>query len=432
MQDQQQKTSCFVQAKLSDFSTEVSQEYGKPSQKFMKNMLFGLCGTGSPSIFNMSKLVQDNVSTKKTSDRLYRHLREDDWATEVEKIFLNLLAPQVTDDTIFIVDESDIEKPYATKMQGCALVHNGSKSERTNGYQLLNIVAMIPQIGGYRLLPSSCILYSDTHEIDTAKQLLQDRIVVQQLAFYNKGTYVFDRGYDDRKLIHFLKDNGVRFVIRGKGQRAIKEGLFEENFKKHVDLMNFKHELPGLKKDTKFRCATRKIRVRTDDHPSKESNTVEVDLVVARTYVNGKQRGHDFYLLCDFEDPKLSEIQIIAKAMDVYRKRWTIEEVHRQMKQSLKWESMRLASYGGLKNLNSLMALALYFIYSLKTYIHVLAVGFPKIIHYDKKDRCNLKEFIYYRIAEVVSLCLKHIVVHKRKSYRQSLIDSWQLEIRLF
>ena len=28
---------------------------------------------------------------------------------------------------------------------------------------------------------------------------------------------MFDRGYDDRKLIGFLVDNGVSFVIRGMG-----------------------------------------------------------------------------------------------------------------------------------------------------------------------------------------------------------------------
>ncbi|MEN6398372.1 MAG: hypothetical protein ABFD01_05330, partial [Candidatus Cloacimonas sp.] len=66
---------------------------------------------------------------------------------------------------------------------------------------------------------------------------------------------------------------GIRFVIRGKGDRAVKEGFGEINFNKIVNEMEFKYELPGLKANEVFHCATRRINVRTDDHPSKKSNT---------------------------------------------------------------------------------------------------------------------------------------------------------------
>ncbi|MDD2229550.1 MAG: hypothetical protein PHY48_09075 [Candidatus Cloacimonetes bacterium] len=110
---------------------------------------------------------------------------------------------------MFIVDESDIEKPYATKMEGCQMVHNGSKSEQANGYLLLNVVALTARQDGYNLLPASSILFSPKMELDSAKQVLQDKIIDQQIAFRNKGIYVFDRGYDDRKLIGFLKDKAL-------------------------------------------------------------------------------------------------------------------------------------------------------------------------------------------------------------------------------
>ena len=114
--------------------------------------------------------------------------------------------------------------------------------------------------------------------------------------------------------------------------------------------------------------------------------------MVVRRYQNGTRKGKDFYLLCDFNDPTMTETEIIAKAMDTCRKRWSIEEVHRQMKQSMKWESMRLASYQGMKNLNAFMALALYFTYKCKDYIHILAVGFPKLLQYVKKDWTKLRQ----------------------------------------
>ncbi|MDP3113596.1 MAG: transposase [Candidatus Cloacimonadaceae bacterium] len=118
-------------------------------------------------------------------------------------------------------------------------------------------------------------------------------------------------------------------------------------------------------------------------HPKKNANWVEVNLVVLRKFKNGKQKGRDFYLLCDFNDNTLTEDQIINKAYTSYRKRWAIEESHRQMKQDLKWKGMRLASYTGLKNLNTLLSLALYFIYSCKGLITKLAEEYPD--HYFQK-----------------------------------------------
>lgn len=217
------------------------------------------------------------------------------------------------------MDESDIEKPYATKMEGCQMVHNGSKSEQANGYLLLNVVALTARQDGYNLLPASSILFSPKMELDSAKQVLQDKIIDQQIAFRNKGIYVFDRGYDDRKLIGFLKDNAVSFVIRGMGTRAVKEGLLGTNFKKVVEDMRFKYRFAGFKAGETFHCAARRIAVRTDGHPSKHSNSVELSLIVALKYKRGALRGKDFYLLCDFDDPNMPEQELIAKAIDTFK-----------------------------------------------------------------------------------------------------------------
>ena len=70
MSEQRNQTRSFVQAKLSDFSKKVSRGQTRPVQKFYHDMLMGLCGTGSPSLHNIAKMLMDKVSTKKTSERL--------------------------------------------------------------------------------------------------------------------------------------------------------------------------------------------------------------------------------------------------------------------------------------------------------------------------------------------------------------------------
>ena len=111
MSNEQNITRSFVQAKLSEFSKKASEGCSKPVQKFFKDILFGLCATGSPSIHSIAKLLQDKTSTKKTSERLYRHLRRDDIDKLIEDVLTGMLKPMVKKDTLFIVDESDIEKP---------------------------------------------------------------------------------------------------------------------------------------------------------------------------------------------------------------------------------------------------------------------------------------------------------------------------------
>jgi len=431
MNEQQNQTRSFVQVKSSKFIDTVSKGYSKPVRNFFNDMITGICGTGKPSLHNIAKYTPDNTSTKKTSERLYRNILRENLAEDIEDILTELIRPQVTNDTLFIVDDSDIAKPYAKSMEGCAKVHNGSESKSTNGYLLMNIFALLTKQDGYSLLPASSILFSPSIELDSAKQVLQDKIVDQQIAFRNKGTYVFDRGYDDRKLIDFLVENGVSFVIRGMGRRAIREGMDEKNFKEEVDKMKFKYKFCGLRKGEELHCATQRIGVRTDDHPSKKANSVEISLVAVRKYRNGSRKGKDFYLLCNFDDPHMSEQDLIAKAIDIYRKRWAIEEVHRQVKQSMKWESMRLKTYRGMKNLNAFMALAIYFIYKLKDHIHILAIGFPKLIIYKKSDRYKVMQFSYYRICEVVATCLTLVVRYRRRPSIEERRDRLQRKIRL-
>ena len=128
MLSQQNITRSFVQANLSAFSNKASKGFSKSIQKFYKDMLFGLCATGSPSIHNIAKLLQDRTSTKKTSERLYRNLRREGIDENIGDRLIYMLKPMVKKDTLFIVDESDIEKPYAKKMEGCQKVHNGKRS----------------------------------------------------------------------------------------------------------------------------------------------------------------------------------------------------------------------------------------------------------------------------------------------------------------
>lgn len=417
-----------MQAKLSDYCKKISREFYLPEQKFVKDLVTGIVATGTMSVFNIAKHTNDKTTTKKTSERFYYNLHRDE---QLRNSLYKVVCPQFNNDTIIICDESDITKSHARKMEGLSVVRDGSTGEQAPGYDLLNFIALREEMTGYSLLPVTSMLIAQDLELDTISQMVYDRIVDIAIHSNGKGIFTFDRGFDDRKLISFLRDNGIRFIIRGMGTRAVREGQQELNFKQCVAGMNFQHVMPGFQAGETLRCATRRIGVRTDDHPSKKANSVEVNLVVVRKFKRNKQKGKDFYLLCDFANEPLTEQEIIDKAVNGYKKRWKIEEAHRQMKKNLKIEKMRLASYTGLKNLNMLMWVALYFIYSAKRYIIKIALVFPKFFCFTKNDWKKLMEFSYYRLAQVLSRCFLAIRFYDNSLYKGKWTDDQQLKIHL-
>jgi hypothetical protein len=92
---------------------------------------------------------------------------------------------------------------------------------------------------------------------------------------------------------------------------------------------------------------------------------------------------------------------------------------------------MRLKTYRGMKNLNAFMALAVYFINKLKDHVHILAIGFPKLIIYKKSDNYKVMEFCYHRICDVGATCLELIVRYGRRPSIDARRDRDQIKIRL-
>lgn len=107
----------------------------------------------------------------------------------------------------------------------------------------------------------------------------------------------------------------MSFILRGMGIRNVFENQVEYNFHQIVRAMEFKYELPGNKDKEVLHCATRKIGIRTDGHPSKNANSVEASLVVARRYKHSRQKGKDFYIICNFPEGNLTDVEIVEKAV---------------------------------------------------------------------------------------------------------------------
>lgn len=105
-----------------------------------------------------------------------------------------------------------------------------------------------------------------------------------------------------------------------------------------------------------------------------------------------------------------------------------IEQAHRQIKQDYGWEAMQLMTYTGLKNLNSILWLALCFLYEQKDFIIKWAEAYPRQFGQYRKHLIKLFEFVYTALMKAVK---KAFASWTKYDYGARDTEPWQLKIRL-
>jgi hypothetical protein len=333
-------------------------------------------------------------------------------------------------DTAIIVDSSDIVKPRAKAMEGLNVVRDGSTGKHDKlGYDLLNVIACQKGDNGHEIKPISSDLISRDLEEDSLSQLTQDRLVDINLASGNRGVYLFDRAYDSRRWLEFLQITGMDYIVRSMGRRGLTVNGCEQNFMQVAKSVKLDRRLTAKGSGKHFTCGIKRVQIRLNPHPVKNPETMDTWLVVVRHGGSRNTKKGFFYFFCDFPNqPELTLDEIMDKAIEMYRLRWKIEEVHRHIKQSYGWEKIQLTSYIRLQNMNQLLLLTMCFLYSLKKFAYSYLSSFPSIMSYTNKAWGNICDFIFYRLSLLVECCFSTVTRYKINPYagiwqeRQQLI----------
>ena len=427
--DKQIKIAKNTQAKFHQFMYQFKEGFTSPEHKAIRDIARGILTSGSVIINQIAKDLNEKTTVKKTAERCYRNLKH--------RILYERLGAQIVEqqcrhfdnETIIIVDESDIVKKSATRMEGLNKVRDGSTGKHDSlGYDLLNIVAYHKNDNGYKMLPVSSDLFSDSLDKDTLSNILYDRIDEITIRGRNKGVFVFDRGFDSRELISHLVGNDNSFIIRGVGKRNVIIDHLELPFVQVCKSIPMLYRHPGVSNDQWFECGIKRVSIRTYPHPKKDAPSVDVWLVQARHRNNRDKRQGYFYFLCDFPNQQLNEEEIIHKVLSGYKLRWLIEQAHRHIKQDYGWEAMQLMTYTGLKNLNSILWLALCFLYQQKEFIIKWMEAFPRQFGQYKKRLKKLFEFVYTALMKAVK---KAFSSWSKYDYGARDTEPMQLKIRL-
>jgi len=390
-----------IQVKLNQYMTRICDRFSVPVQKFIRDMVFGILKSGDIKLNAISRSLEEGISIKKTSERLGRNLMKENLDKELNKCLLGLGKKKLNNpESYLILDLSDICKQYAKKMEGLALVRDGSTGEIRPGYRLCNVIGI--SAGHEGIIPLYSELYSIKSELTSENSRILEAINTVGSPMPN-AVWVLDRGGDRDELIRPLLKSNRSFIIRQTGQRHLKyrdEYLPLKDIAKKVKLRN---RFRSGKNE--FECGAIRVKYKGLDN--------SIWLVVSKY-----RGGGCFYLLCHM--PELFNPMTAAiKALEGYSMRWSIEEVHRHVKVDFKLEDVRVLTYQSLKNLMPLLWLAISFLYVKLKSISIELIVKSKIKVLVKEKLREVVGFIYYKLYKALKFILITINLRKVEPFKR-------------
>lgn len=202
------------------FSGEVSRGLCKTARRFVCELLYGITASESVLLSEIARTLDEEISLRKTETRLSSQLGRVSLKGGVERNVLSLGAPRIKEDTLLMVDISDIRKPYACRMEYLAEVYDGSTGEIGIGYWTLQVVGA--ELEGVHITPLVHRLYSQNAPgfVSENEEILRAVRDVSRVVG-NRGIYVIDRGGDREKLFYPFLRQRRRFIVRLLGNRNV-------------------------------------------------------------------------------------------------------------------------------------------------------------------------------------------------------------------
>ncbi len=162
----------------------------------------------------------EKISLKKTEERLSRQLGRRGLERRIQRRLIEQAATRIEEDTLLVLDLSDVTKKYAEKMENMGRVRDGSEKDLGWGYWTLNIVGANTK--GTKLVPLYGRLFSHAVEGHESENIeIRDAIKEVAEVMGRRGIWVMDRGGDRRHLYQYLLPNKHRFLIRVRADRGL-------------------------------------------------------------------------------------------------------------------------------------------------------------------------------------------------------------------
>ena len=382
------------------FSGELCKGMGTVASRFTEEAVFGISSSGSVRLTEIGRALEEKIPLHATHKRLSRNLADQGLEHTIGSNVLKLGSKRIKENTLLIVDPSDIQKKYAKKMQYLAKVRDASEDTIGNGYSLCEVVGC--EVGSNEITPLVQELWSQDAP-DFKSDNDQILAIVKRVRQHTdgNGVIVYDRGGDRRTLlVPWTQDNTCRYLVRQRGDRHL---LYKRKYRSGLELATvckthysakIVKEKDGEEKayfiDFGF------LPVRLPECPERP-----LWLVVIKGF--GKKP-----LMLLTTEPMRRNRKILWWVVEAYLTRWKVEDTIRFIKQSYDFEDIRVLTYDRLKNMATLVLAASYFAavwVGTRTKLNILAMHAMDAA----KRIFGIPDFRYYALADGIRTIFKRI-----------------------
>lgn len=337
---------CYeMKREILNFSKKISRGLNKSEIKFISDMQYGLSKGKSCLISEISRSLDEKIKLKNTIERLCDNLQSlsEEERMMIKENYLNEIKDYFPEEAISIFDDSDISKRYGKKFEDLDQIIDASDPDKSivNGYHVCEAVIL----GKEEKQPIS--VYSEIYSCKSKDFISKNKYTIESIdtvinVLNRKCNMVFDRGYDDNKIINYVDKSGNNFVIRMNDKRNFLFKGKKKNCYKEALKRKGKVRMELWFEDEKKEISVSHTRV------TLPSNKRDYELV----YVYGLSEERPLILLTN---RNIHSKEDVIKVVRLYFYRWRVEEYFRSKKQEYEFENMRVRALKAMNNLNLML-----------------------------------------------------------------------------
>lgn len=366
----------------------------KPKRKFYIDIVYGIIKAKSVILSDIAHSLNEKILLKKTIERLSKCLDSEIDKNITQMHYNYNLSLMPSSLKVFIVDDTDVTKPYGKCFESMGNVRDASAKNTTfeRGYRVTSIVGLSKE--AKHPLPFYDIFHSETQKNFNSinEYTIEGLTSIINKIEKNEGIFIFDRGYDDNKLFNFFEETNQYFVVRLTKKRKI---IIKNSKIKLIDAVTKRKGkiiIPVTYKGNKLLAKASHIRVNLIGFKRPY-------YVVFNYLENAKEP-----LMLLTNKPIYSKEDVIAIVMN-YCSRWKIEEYFRFKKVEFRFEDFRVRKLKRINHLTFCLNLAI-------TYLTSLIENKPRLYFELIQLSKNLKDeqsyLKFYQLISGINVLLGH------------------------
>ncbi len=387
------------------------------NKRCIYDLVYGIAAAKSTKLSSIARVLNEDVKIESTITRLSRNVNDEDFNVDLLiDSYVNSVKSITGDSLVINVDDTDIAKPYASKLEDLDRIIDGSSNDKriVNGYKVLEMTTTSKNTKQPITIYSK--IYSSKSEGYISKNIILHVALKEIVNAYGRDIiFVFDRGFDDIKLMKYLKKLGVKYIIRMTQNRKVKYQSKTMNFKQLGNRCKGKIRVEFSKKEENIylKASHLKVALCSDKNTRLYAVVVhgfgEIPMVLLTNIdVNGKE--------------------VVTDVFWKYMKRWRIEEMFRYNKSEYGYEDVRVRSMSGMQvMINMIHILNLIQVKLLESDTSLLGYEILEHAKVIKRDVV----FLLYRMSRGISEILSRSRTSLLRYIKKCRKEYIQLQLRL-